>query len=486
MSLCSFALCFASLSAGPPAAGQSTFTADASVRVVESSEERKTLLEEMPPIEFGAQRSPALTIQVNDSLRYQAIEGFGASLTDSSAWLLWNKLSETQRKEALVKLFDPRKGIGLSVLRQPMGSSDFALTDYSYDDVAPGESDPDLKKFTIEKDQRYILPLLKEVLAINPQLKVMASPWSPPGWMKTSQSMIQGALLPSAYKPLADYFVRFVQAYQQAGVPIYAVTMQNEPLNTPDNYPGMNMTATEQAAFLRDYLGPAFRSAGLTSKILIFDHNWNLIHFPIEVLSDPKAADFSAGIAVHCYGGSTSAQNELHDRFPSKGIWTTECSGGDWQKGKLLEQQTRFVIDSLRNWSKSIVLWNLALDQNHEPYLGGCNTCRGIVTIKQDVTPAQVIPTVDFTALAHASKFLQPGAVRVDSNSFGQGSLEDVAFRNPDGSLVLLVLNSAGAPVTFNLAWNGKYAVYKLRNDTIATFVWNTQGNSRSHLINGG
>jgi glucosylceramidase len=456
-----------------PANGQMAASATGGrVRVVESSEERNQVLEEKPPIAFGTARAPELTIQVNDAVHYQLIEGFGASLTDSSAWLLWNKLSESQRHETLEKLFDPQKGIGLSLLRQPMGSSDFALEDYSYDDVAIGETDPDLKKFSIEKDERYIIPLLKQALALNPQLKIIATPWSPPGWMKTSQSMIQGALLPSAYKPLAAYFVKFVQTYQQSGVPIYAVTMQNEPLAIPENYPGMNMTSTEQANFLRDYLGSAFRNAQLKTKLLVFDHNWNLIHHPIEVLNDPLVASYAAGIATHCYGGDASEQDELHNRFPDKEIWFTECSGGDWQKGKLLEQQMRLIIDVTRHWSRSVIFWNLALDQNHEPYLGGCTNCRGVVTIKHDVTPVQVIPTVDFTALAHASKFVKPGAVRIDSNTFGQSSLEDAAFQNPDGSTALLVLNSSTQAITFNIGWHGKYAVYTLKSGAIATFAW--------------
>lgn len=442
------------------------------IRVVESSDERHTSLEEQSAIVFGAVRSPELTITVNDRVQYQTIDGFGASLTDSSAWLLWNKLTAPQRNEALEKLFSPDKGIGLSMLRQPMGASDFALEDYSYDDVPAGESDPELHKFSIDRDQKYIVPILKEVLALNPEVKVIASPWSPPGWMKTSQSMIQGSLLPSAYQPLANYFVKFVEAYQQAGVPIFAVTMQNEPLNVPNNYPGMNMTAVEQATFLRDDLGPAFRSAGLKTKILVFDHNWDLIAYPITVLNDSKAASFADGIAIHCYGGSVAAQNELHERFPEREIWSTECSGGEWQKGNLLEQQTRLVIDSIRAWSKSVILWNLVLDQNHEPFLGGCTTCRGVMTVKHDVSPAQVLPTVDYTALGHVSKFVRPGAVRVESNTFGQGSLEDVAFRNPDGSLVLVVLNSGGGPVTFNIAWNGKFAQYLLRKQSVVTFVW--------------
>ena len=442
------------------------------VRVVESSEERNTALEEKPSIQVGATRAPELTIQVNDALRFQTIDGFGASLTDSSAWLLWNKLTEPQRKETLQKLFDPAKGIGLSLLRQPVGTSDFGLTDYSYDDVPPGQTDPDLKNFSIEKDNRYILPLLREALAINPNLRVMASPWSPPAWMKTSQSLIQGALLPTAYKPLANYFVRYIQAYEKAGVPIYAVTPQNEPLNVPDTYPGMNMAAGEQAVFVRDFLGPALRDARLNTKILIFDHNWSLLHYPIELLSDPKAAASVSGIAVHCYGGTPAAQAELHERFPDKDIWFTECSGGDWQKGNLLEQQVRLMISTTRNWSRSVILWNLALDQNHEPHLGGCTNCRGIVTIKHGGAASEVVPTVDFTALGHLSKFLRPGAQRIESNTFAEGSLEDVAFRNPDGSLVLLVLNSSAQPTTFNISWHGQFATYTLSSLGVATFTW--------------
>jgi glucosylceramidase len=442
------------------------------VRVVESSEALNTSLEEKSPVHFAPERAPELTILVDDKVSYQPIAGFGASLTDSSAWLLKNYLTDDQRKDTLRKLFDSKTGIGLNLLRQPMGSSDFALEDYSYDDLPLGASDPDLKNFSTEKDQRYILPILRESLAMNPALKIIATPWSPPGWMKTSQSMIRGALLPSAYQPLADYFVKFVLAYQKAGVPIYAVTIQNEPVNVPVDYPGMDMTALEQANFLRDAIGPAFRDAGLKTKIFIFDHNWNLISFPLTVLSDPKAAAFAAGIATHCYGGEATAQLELHNRFPDKEIWFTECSGGDWQKGKLLEQQARLVIQVLRNWSRSVILWNLALDQNHEPYLGGCTTCRGIITMKHEGVSAQVIPTVDFTALGHASKFVRPGAVRIESNTFGSGSLEDVAFRNPDGSIVLLVLNGSNRPMKFNIGWRERYAHYTLAEGSVATFVW--------------
>lgn len=444
------------------------------IEVWESSEELHETLAPKPPLTFGTTRAPHLTITVNDAVRHQEMDGFGASLTDSSAWLLWNKLNEVQRKEALQMLFSPTKGIGLSVLRQPMGASDFALAPYSYDDPASGQSDSELKYFSVEHDRAYIIPILREVLALNPNLKIIASPWSPPAWMKTSGSMIQGALLPTAYSPFAKYFVRFVQEYQAAGIPIYAITMQNEPLNVPNDYPGMGMTAREQAEFLGNDLGPAFREARLKTKVMVFDHNWDLINYPIQVLNNQKAAAFAAGTAIHCYGGSVTAQNELHERFPDKDIWLTECSGGEWQTGKLLQQQVRLIIESTRNWAKSVVLWNLALDHNHEPYLGGCTSCRGVITVNHAAAPTQIVPTVDFTALGHASKFVVAGAHRVESNSFGQGSLEDVAFRNPDGSMVLLVLNSGNAAVTFDIAWAGKIAGYKLAGGAVATFRWNS------------
>lgn len=448
----------------------------ARIEVYESSEELHESLQEKPALQFGSARSPSLSIIVDDAGKYQQIDGFGASLTDSSAWLLWNRLTAQQRKEVLEKLFSRSKGIGLSVLRQPMGASDFALEAYSYDDVPPGETDPELKKFSIDHDRAYIVPILRDALALNPKLKIIASPWSPPGWMKTSGSMIQGALLPSAYPSMSKYFVKFVQAYEAAGVPIFAITMQNEPLNIPGDYPGLGMTAGEQIVFLRDHLAPAFHDANLKNKIMVFDHNWDLIDFPIKVLSDSKAAAAAAGTAIHCYGGSVTAQSELHNRFPDKDIWLTECSGGEWQKGKLLEQQARLIIGATRNWAKSVVLWNLALNQDHKPFLGGCTTCRGVITVNDSVTPSQVIETVDFTALAHASKFVEPGAYRIDSNSFGEGSLEDVAFRNPDGSIVLLVLNSANTPTEFNIEWKGKYASYKLAASSVTTFKWPAAG----------
>jgi glucosylceramidase len=463
--------CFCIAGHGNFADAQST-KPGAGIQVYQSSEEKHESLAEQPPLTFRADRAAALTIFVDDTTKYQEIDGVGASLTESSAYLLKRKLTDAQRNDTLRMLFDQQKGIGLSMLRQPMGTSDFALQIYSYDEMPEGETDPELKRFSIDHDRTDILPVLKEILAINPKIKVIGSPWSAPGWMKTSGAMIQGSLLPSAYDAYAKYFVKYVQAYEAEGIPIFAVTMQNEPLHVPHDYPGLGMMAREQTAFLRDHLGPAFQKAGLKTKILIFDHNWDLIDYPIRVLSDSNAARFTGGIATHCYGGSATAQDELHQRFPNKEIWMTECSGGDWQKGKILQQQVQLVINVTRHWAKSVILWNLALNQNHEPYLGGCATCRGEIVVDESTSPAQVKTTVDYAALGHLSKFVQPGSRRIESNTFGQGSLEDVAFQNPDGSIVLLVLNSSDAVMQFNVSWRGQFAQYKLASGEAVTFLW--------------
>jgi glucosylceramidase len=442
------------------------------VEVYESTTDLKESLQQKDSVTFGTTRAPALTITVQPAKTYQEMEGFGASLTDSSAWLLFNKLDAVQRKELLNKLVDPARGIGLNFLRQPMGASDFALDDYSYDDVPAGESDPELQHFSIAHDQAYIVPVLKEALAVNPRLKIIASPWSAPGWMKTSDNLVGGRLKPEAYPAFAKYFVKFVQAYEAAGIPVYAITMQNEPMYIPNDYPGMGMNGQEQAAFLRDHLGPAFRAAHLKTKVMVFDHNWNLIEFPITLLSDAKAASFADGIATHCYGGTPAAQEELHSRFPDKPIWLTECSGGDWQTGRILDEQASLIINSTRHWAKSVILWNLALDQDHGPFKGGCKTCRGVVTVNDAASPSTVATTVDYVALGHASKFLASGAVRIESNTFGHGSLEDVAFRNPDGSIVLMVLSGSNEPVSFNVECQGRYFSYQLQGGSVVTFRW--------------
>jgi glucosylceramidase len=449
------------------------------VSVTETDADLHAPMQTKPAIAFiPGQASSSLIVTVNAAKKYQTIDGFGASLTDSSAWLLYTKLTPEQRKQTMTDLFDPKQGIGLNFLRQPMGASDLALNDYSYDDMPAGQTDPELKHFSVDHDNAYILPLLREALAINPQIKVMATPWSPPGWMKTTDSLIGGTLKADAYAPLAQYFVKFIQAYQSAGVPMYAITTQNEALFTPKDYPGMLFPPEAQAKFLRENLGPALEAADLHPKVMVYDHNWDHAEYPTTVLNDPAAAKYAAGVAWHCYGGNVEAQSKVHEQFPEKDVWETECSGGTWQQEKALQAEAWLIIESTRNWAKSVILWNMALDQHNGPNTGGCHTCRGVVTVDTSKTPAIVTKNGDYYALGHATKFLRAGAMRIDSNNFENEKLLNVAFQNPDGSVVLMVLNNGSKSQQFSVAEAGTSFSYTLRVGSLVTFVWNRQSAS--------
>jgi glucosylceramidase len=417
--------------------------------------------------------SQPVTIDVDEAVRFQTMDGFGASLTDASAWLIWNRMSASQRSTLLDRLFSPARGIGLSVLRQPMGGSDFSLVHYNYDNTCC-----DLGDFSIGYETAYIVPLLRQIKAVNPDLLIMGSPWSPPGWMKTSGSMIGGSLLPQHYSIYASYFVRWIQAYQAQGLPIYAVTPQNEPQFSPGDYPGMLMSATEQATFVKNHLGPALRNAGLGTKIIVFDHNWDIGSYATTVLNDSAAKSFAAGSGFHCYGGNFTAQSATHDAHPDRDIWHTECSDGTWIGGgsfaALLDRDMReMVIGVVRNWAKGTTKWNLALDTSHGPHRGGCSTCLGTVTIDQ--ASGAVTENAEYYALGHASKFVRRGARRIASNTFA-GGIENVAFLNPDGGKVLVAYNAGSAASTFRVRWGGQSFLYTLPARAAATFTWNNAG----------
>jgi len=438
------------------------------VEVWQTASDLSSQLARQPAGEFvaGAPQSGA-AFAIKDSTAYQEIDGFGASLTDSSSWLIYTRLAAPQRSQLMRRLFDRNSGIGLSFIRQPMGASDFAREHYSYSKAS--------SEFSIAHDETYILPLLRQARSINPNLKVMASPWSAPAWMKTTGSLIGGSLRADAAPALAEYFVEFVRAYEAAGIPIYAVTPNNEPLFEPADYPGMNMTAEEQRRFVRDQLGPAFARAGIKSKILTYDHNWDRPDYPRVVLSDPGAAAYVAGTAWHCYGGDVSAQTIIRNEFPDKDVWETECSGGTWQKGTPLAESAHLVIRATRNWARSVVFWNMALDQDNGPYKGGCNTCRGVVTIDHSKTPARIAFNAEYAALGHASKFVLPGARRIESGPDGDAGVEQVAFKNPDHSLVLIALNNGNAAASFDVTWAGKRFSYTIPPGALVTLQWHPQ-----------
>lgn len=445
------------------------------VKVVETTGDRSLLLQTQASATFGTGSSVGPVITVNDSIKYQQMDGFGASLTDSAAWVVAHKLNTTQQNSLWQSLFSPTAGIGISFLRQPMGATDFSASgNYSYDDVPAGQTDPNLTNFSTAHDTAYLTPLLQQALAVNPAIKITAVPWSAPAWMKTSGTMNGGSINTQYFPSLAQYFVKFVQNYQQQGIPIYAVMPQNEPLNSNSSYPTEYLTASDEATFIGSHLGPALNAAGLSNvKILGYDHNWDNTSYAETVLADPAAAGYVAGSAFHCYAGNVNAQSTVKTAYPNKDIWFTECSGtvGSNFAGDLSWDFENLLIGATRNWARSISLWNLALDQNCGPQNGGCTKCRGVVTIDDSMSPPTITNNVEYYVLGHAAKFVVPGAYRIDSNSFGHGSIEDVAFQNPDGSIVLLVLNSGNAG-NFTVSWKGQIFTYNLPAGGVATFQW--------------
>jgi glucosylceramidase len=430
--------------------------------------ERLTRLADLKFDDESQAGSPILTVRADRLL--QEIDGFGASLTDSSAWLIAKRLSEQGRATLLARLFDRTGGIGLSMLRQPMGSSDFAVETYSYDDSAP-----DLSDFSIDYERAYLVPLLQEIRAISPGLKLLGSPWSPPGWMKSGGKMVGGTLLPDLRALYADYFVRFLRAYQDEGLPFWAVTPQNEPAFEPPGYPGMKMSSLEQAEFVGKFLGPALGDAHLGAKILVWDHNWINAAYPLDIYADELARGFAAGAAFHCYEGDVSAQSQVHEEFPDKDLWLTECSGGDWvgdDADNFARDMQRLIIGGTRNWARAVLKWNLALDQDNGPTNGGCTTCYGTVRVQNQAGVLdQVTLNSEYYAFGHVSKFLAAGARRVESTWAGASTLDQVAFVNPDGARVL-VLHNRGPELTLSVQEGKKQVSVRLPASSALTLYW--------------
>jgi glucosylceramidase len=460
----------------PRSTGTAQATSGPTVQIVETTGDRTMLLQPQPSASFAsAANSSGLVITVDNTTQYQQMDGFGGSLTDSSAWLIWNKLSASQRSTLMQQLFSASSGIGISFLRQPMGASDFSASgNYSYDDMPAGQTDPNLANFSVAHDTAYIIPLAKQALSINPNIKVVALPWSPPAWMKSTGTMNGGSMNTFYFPSLAKYFVDFVQAYQQQGIPIYALSVQNEPLYSTTGYPSESLPATDEATFIASNLGPALSTAGLANvKIFAYEHNWDNTAYPESVLGS-SASQYLAGSSFHCYAGDPGTQSTVKAAFPVKNIWFTECSGitSTTFVGDLVWNAEHLLIGATRNWARSVSLWNLALDQNSGPKNGTCSNCRGVVTIDDSVSPANVTFNVEYYILGHLGKFVLPGAHRIDSNTFGTGSIEDVAFQNPDGSIVLLVLNSASNPGTFTVNFKGQSFNYTLPAGALATYSW--------------
>jgi glucosylceramidase len=415
-----------------------------------SSGDGSMLLERQAPPQSRRARSGDPAVRILSGQRFQQIDGFGASMTESSAYAI-SLLPEDERDRLMIELFDADKGIGISMLRQPMGSPDFALSTYSYNDLPPGEEDFDLEAFSIDRDREYIIPLLKRALEINPDLKIMASPWSPPAWMKTGGSMIGaegGELRRDCYEVYAEYFVRFIRSYEAEGIPIFAVSVQNEPNYAPAEYAGSFWPKGEEARFIAGSLGPEFEREGIEALILCYDHNWDRPDLARATLDHPGASPYIAGSAWHYYGGDASVMGNIHQSYPDKGIWFTEGSTGIWIGGgsfsATFNHGMRQAIDIMNNWSRSLIWWNIALDENNGPIVFENQANYGLVRIdtRGGKGPGQrsAPHRASWYTLGHFAKFVSPGAVRIGLD-FPDGTVTGTAFENPDGSIIAVLYN---------------------------------------------
>ena len=420
-------------------------------------------------VSFTLREAIQPTIELDEKQQFQTIDGFGFCLTGGSATHLAH-LSADARTALITELFSTNgTGIGSSYLRVTIGASDLNDHVYSYDDLPPGQTDPELGRFSLEPDRVEVLPVLKQILAINPELKILASPWSPPAWMKTNHDTVGGSLDPKFYQPYAKYFVKYVQAMRAEGIRIDAITVQNEPLN-PGNNPSLLMLASEQAEFIRHYLGPAFRNAGVASKIVVYDHNADHPDYPLAILDDPQARQFVDGSAFHLYRGPIDALSRVHNAYPSKNVYFTEQwvgAPGNLRSDLRWHVKT-LIIGATRNWSRAVLEWNLASNPELQPHTdrGGCDRCLGAVTIDGN----KVIRNPAYYIIAHASKFVRPGSVRIASNYLDH--LPNVAFKTPAGTTVLLVLNDTPATQTFDISWHGQRCRCQLKNGAVGTYVW--------------
>lgn len=469
------ALLLLALAATPAACAAPTRRAPAPVAELwlTTGDGARRLARQPSPVIGADLGGPGTRITVEPEQRFQSMIGFGAALTDAAAELIQHRLAPDDRERLLRALFTREgDGIGLGMLRLTIGASDFSRTAYTLHDLAPGERDPGFARFSLAPQRDAVLPVARRALALQPQLAVIASPWSAPAWMKTTGRLAGGTLRDDAFDAYAEYLARAVAAYEAEGVPLFAITVQNEPHHEPADYPGMRLDPAQRARLLGRHLGPRLAAAGRTTRVLEWDHNWDEPASPLAVLADTAARRHVGGVAWHCYAGDPSAQSVVHDAHPDVDAYFTECSGGGWATdwGANLRWNVRtLVIGAVRHHARGVLLWNIALDTRHGPRLGGCADCRGVVTI--DSATGAVTRNEEWHALAHASRFVLPGAHRVASTSDVDG-VHTVAFRNPDGARVLVAVNEAGAARTLVVREGDRAVRAVLPAGSVATLRW--------------
>ena len=381
----------------------------------------------------------SIEVHVDPSQQFQSIEGFGFTLTGGSAELIM-QLNESKRDSLLTELFTLKEdGIGISYLRLSLGASDLSSRVFSYNDLPLGQTDTSIEHFSLADDTMHLIPLLREILKKAPGIRIMASPWSPPVWMKDNGSSIGGKLLKRYYSSYARYFVKYITAMKKEGIIIDAITIQNEPQH-PGNNPSLLMSALEQAEFVGVYLGPAFHDAQLTTKIIIWDHNCDRPDFPLTVLADSVARLYVHGSAFHLYAGDVRALSDVHNAYPQKQLYFTEQwtgSNGTFS-GDLQWHMKNVMIGSLRNWSTTVLEWNLANDPEFNPHTpGGCTECKGALTINGNI----IGRNVSYYIVGHASRFIPAGSIRIASSS--NSVVHHVAFIRPDNRWTVLLLNES-------------------------------------------
>ena len=440
-----------------------------SVAVWLTTADRRALFQrQAEDLRFAAGAGDLAAINVDDSQVFQPIEGFGFSLTGGSAQLI-SRVPNAARRALLRELFATKgKGIGVSFLRLTIGASDLSERCFSYDDRPDGQDDFELACFDIEAGDREVIPLLREILAVNPGLKIIATPWSAPAWMKTNRAFIGGRLRPECEGAYAAYLVKYLKAMRERGIVIHAITPQNEPLNQK-NDPSMGMEATQQARFIGRHLGPALQEAGLADvELFCWDHNCDRKDYPLAVFADDDARRYLKGSAWHLYAGDISALSDVHRAYPDMKLYFTEqWVGADGEfAGDLRWHARNVLIGSLRNWSRVVLEWNLASDPGCGPHTpGGETRCVGALTVGDGLAR-----NVAYYVIAHAAKFVRPGSVRVYSDELA--SLPNVAFRTPAGQVVLIALNDSGGPQSCNIRYQGKQALAMLPPGAVATLVW--------------